>query len=112
MAETKKSTFGLEKNIAATACYVLFWASGLVFFLAEKEDKDIRFHALQSILLFGAVSILMIFFSGLWFFGATMNKLLSLFCLVAWLVLMVKTYQGEKIKLPIIGEIAQKQANK
>ncbi|MCL5090542.1 MAG: hypothetical protein M1514_00885 [Patescibacteria group bacterium] len=55
---SKKSTFGLDKNMAAAATYLLGWLTGIIFFIVEKDDKDIRFHALQSIMFFGLINIL------------------------------------------------------
>ena len=108
MTETKKSTFGLDKNIAAALTYVLGWITGLVFFLAEKEDKDIRFHAMQSIIFFGALTLINL----IPVVGWALSPLIFIIALAGWVVLLLKAYQGEKFKLPVIGEIAEKQANK
>lgn len=108
MTEAKKSTFGLEKNVACALTYVLGWLSGLVFFLAEKEDKDIRFHALQSIIFFGAVTVICM----VPVIGWMLSPFVFLVSFIGWVILLIKAYQGEKLKLPVIGEIAEKQANK
>ncbi|MQY55153.1 MAG: hypothetical protein GH156_01060, partial [Dehalococcoidia bacterium] len=50
MSEEKKSGTGIEPNIAGLLCYVLGWVTGLVFFLIEKDDEFVRFHAMQSII--------------------------------------------------------------
>ena len=44
-----KATFGLDENIASAACYVLGWLTGIIFFLMEKDNKTVRFHAMQSV---------------------------------------------------------------
>lgn len=108
----EKSTFGLDKNVACAMTYVLGWVSGLVFLLIEKKDKDIRFHALQSIIAFGAITVIQIVVSQLPIIGSIISPIISLGCLVLWLVIMVKTYQGEKIVLPIVGPIAEKESSK
>jgi len=108
MAQEKKSTFGLEKNIAAALTYILGWVSGLVFFLVEKEDKDIRFHAWQSIIFFGALTVI----SMIPFIGVVLSPLIGIVGLIGWVFLLVKAYQGEKFMLPVIGELAKKQAEK
>lgn len=112
MPEVKKYPFGLEKNVASSLCYVLGWISGLVFFLAEKEDKDIRFHAMQAIIFFGGLTLVMVAIGWIPFIGWGLTPLLSLLGLVAWIVCMVKTYQGEKFKLPVVGDIAEKRVSK
>lgn len=104
MEENKKSTFGLDKNIASALTYLFGWLSGLVFFLTEKEDKDIRFHAVQSIIFFGALNIIVI----VPVIGWIISPFVGLVGLVGWVVLLVKAYQGEKFKLPAIGDLAEK----
>lgn len=105
MTESRKSTFGLEKNVASALAYALGWVSGIIFFLAEKEDKDIRFHALQSIVFFGALSIL----GMVPVVGLVLSPFLFLIGLVGWIFLLIKAYQGEKFELPIVGEFVKKQ---
>ena len=53
----EKSSTGLDENVAGLLCYVLGWVSGLVFFLLEQENKFVRFHAIQSILVFGVITV-------------------------------------------------------
>lgn len=133
---TSKAGTGLDANIAAAISYI--WIVGLIFFFMEKENKFIRFHAMQSI-LFGAVwSVVMIglIFVGMVFtfvgaaIAATAGDVAgSLFGILIWLVWLliwlvpvalfvgliltaIKAYQGKFAKLPIIGNIAEKIVNK
>ena len=53
----EKTSIGLEANVAGLLCYVLGWISGLVFILIERESKFVRFHAMQSIIVFGILSV-------------------------------------------------------
>ena len=120
--ETKdlgKTSTGMQANIAGLLCYAVGWVTGLVFFLIEKENKFVRFHALQSMIVFGALTVLQIAiaaFAGI--FGILgpvlhlISGLVGLAILVLWIVLMVKAYQGEKFKLPIAGDIAEKNVEK
>jgi len=107
MAE-EKYTFGLEKNVACALTYVLGWVSGLVFFLAEKKDEDIRFNAAQSIITFGALTVL----SMVPVIGLILSPFLFLGGLILWLVLLVKAYQGNTLKLPLVGQLAEKLASR
>ena len=107
MAEGKY-TFGLEKNVACALTYVLGWVSGLVFFLVEKKDKDIRFHAAQSIVTFGALTLL----SMVPVLGLMLSPLVFLAGLILWVLLLVKAYQGKRLKLPVVGDLAEKLAGK
>jgi len=108
----KKYTFGLDKRTACALTYVAGWVSGLVFFLSEKEDKEIRFHAMQSIIFFGSLNILSIFLGRIPFIGWSLMPILGLLGFVGWLVCLIKAYQGEHFKLPVVGDIAEKQVNK
>jgi uncharacterized membrane protein len=97
---------------------VLGWITGLVFFLIEEKDEFIRFHATQSIIFFGAITVVMIVFGFLQmipFIGILFTVLLSLvglFAVVLWIVLMVKAYQGERYKLRWVGELAERYSPK
>lgn len=116
---SKKTSMGLDENVAGALCYVLGFVSGIVFLLMEKDSKFVKFHAIQSI----AISLLFVVFdrivvallyglfswSMIWFV-AGLSSLIYLAGLIIWLVLIVKAFQGEKFKLPVIGDIAEKQA--
>lgn len=98
---------GLPKNTAAALSYVLGWLSGIVFLLIEK-DPFVRFHAMQSTLTFGLLTVL----SFVPIIGWALSPLLMIVGFVLWLVLIFKAYQGEEFKLPMVGNFAQKQLKK
>jgi len=104
-----KSSTGLEENVAGLLCYVLGWVTGLIFFLIEKDSKFVRFHAMQSIIVFGALSVVSIVIGWIPIIGWGISGLISLLALVLWIILMIKAYQGEKFKLPWAGDLAEKQ---
>jgi uncharacterized membrane protein len=103
-----KTSTGIEENVAGLLCYVLWWITGLVFFLIEKENQMVRFHALQSIIVFGALHILIIIFSAIPLINLIIAPILGILSLVLWILLMIKAYQGEKFKIPVAGNIAEK----
>ena len=105
----EKTSTGLEANVAGLLCYVLGWISGLVFLLIEKENKFVRFHAMQSIIVFGVLSVASIVLGWIPVLNLVIVPLISVLGLVLWIVLMVKAYQGEKYKLPWAGDLAEKQ---
>ncbi|HXX55668.1 MAG TPA: DUF4870 domain-containing protein [Methanoregula sp.] len=120
----EKATFGLDENVASAACYVLGWLTGLIFFVMEKDNKTVRFHAMQSILTFLPLSILywilgwvyamMVFsagFYGVGFWGilSLISLLIAIVMFLLWLFLMYKAYKGEKFLVPIVGPIAEAQ---
>lgn len=106
----EKSSTGLEANIAGLLCYVLGWVSGLVFILIERDSNFVRFHAIQSIYVFGALTIASIVLG--WFppLNVVLVPLLGVLGVVLWIILMIKAYQGEKYKLPLVGDWAEKRA--
>ena len=102
---TTKTITGLPENTEAALTYVLGWVTGLIFLLLEKENKKIRFHAMQSIVTFGVLQVV-IFVP---FIGWILSPLVGLLAFILWLILIVKAYQGEMLVLPIAGEFAKKQ---
>lgn len=109
MSEAGKTSTGLEQNLAGLLCYVLGWITGIVFLIIEKENKFVRFHAMQSIVVFGAFTVVS---SVLWYIpviGWIINWVLGVIALVLWLLLMYKAYKGEEYKLPIAGDFAARQ---
>ena len=110
MSEEKgKTSMGMEPNVAGLLCYVLGWVTGLIFFLMEKENKFVRFHAMQSIVVFGAFSVVTYILSFIPFIGWIISGLLGVLAFVLWIILMIKAYQGERYKLPWAGNFAERQ---
>lgn len=109
----KTQQTGLQRNVAGLLCYVLGWLTGLILFLMEK-DPFVRFHAAQSVALFGGLHILNIVLGivggilRIWWLVSPLLGLISLVSLVAWVFMMVKAYNGEYYKLPIVGDMAEK----
>jgi len=106
-----KTSTGLEENIAGLLCYVLGWISGLVMLLVEKENSFVRFHAWQSIIVFGAVTIVTTVLGVLPVIGWVLSSLLGVLAFVLWIILMVKAFQGDRYKLPWAGDLAEKWLN-
>ena len=107
-----KTSMNMEENMASLLCYILGWITGLIFYLVEKENKTVRFHAMQSILTFLPLMVLSsIFWFMSWFipFIWILSMLIGLLIFILWIVLMIKAYQGEKFKVPIVGDIAERQ---
>jgi uncharacterized membrane protein len=122
-----KSSTGLDENIAALLSYVFGWLSGLIFFLIEKDSRLVRFHAMQSLLFNVLAAVIAI---ALWIVlfvvflivsqvSGALATVLSLISVLVWLVLgvailagwvlcLVKAFQGQYFKLPVIGNFAEK----
>ena len=111
-----KTATGLEENIAGLLCYALWWVSGIVFLILEPKNKLVRFHAMQSIITFGIITVVLIALSilgsipviGLVF--NILNGIVGLLAFILWIVLMVTAVQEKKVKLPWAGDQAEKWA--
>ena len=105
-----KTATKLEENVAGLLCYVLGWVSGIVFLILEPKNKFVRYHAIQSIIVFGAISIASGILGWIPFIGGFLAWALGVLAIILWIVLMVKAYQGKKYKLPTAGDQAEKWA--
>ena len=116
---------GLQENVAGLLCYVLGWITGLIFFFIDKRPF-VRFHAAQSIILFGGLHLLAILvhiifgfgvFGGVGFWAGfsvlvLISSLINLLALVLWIVLMIMAYQGKRFEVPIVADMAKQLAGK
>jgi uncharacterized membrane protein len=130
-AQVAKSSTGLDENLAALLSYVAGWISGLIFFLMEKDSRLVRFHSMQSILLGAAAIVIFIVFwivavvsslvvsyiSGVlgflvWVVMVLVGGALGIGLFVAAIISLIKAYQGQYFKLPVIGDYAEKFSTK
>lgn len=106
---------GSEKLKGAIA-YFLGPVTGIVLLLVEKKNAFVRFHAMQSTILFGALLLFNIVLGIIpvlgWFIALIISPILSIISFVLWIYLMWKAYSGEKYKLPYIGDLSEKQLAK
>ena len=104
-----KTSMGLDESVAGLLCYIVGWITGIVFLVLEKENKFVRFHALQSLLTFLPLSVLAWLLGWIPFIGWALAALVWILTVILWLILMFKAYRGEKYKLPLVGDIAEKE---
>lgn len=103
--------YSLEPNVEAALAYLLTPFSGLAVYLFEKENKFVRFHAMQSI-LFGVAVIVASGLAGalvVILIGLLLAPLISIAAILLWVLLMWKAYNNEEWELPILGKIARDQ---
>jgi len=116
--ENSKSSFGFKQNIVAFLSYLFGFISGLIIFLLEKENKFVKFHALQSTITFLLITVVNIILGGLSaipFIGFLFKILLSivgLISLVLWIVGLIFSIKNEIFKFPIIGDVVYVFLNK
>ena len=117
----EETSTGLNPNVAGLLCYLVGWVTGIIFLLIEKDNRFVRFHAIQSIIVFGAITVLSIILTiltGVFGFLGPMgfvslilgaiSTIIWIIALILWIVLMVKAYQGEYFMLPAAGGMAEK----
>ncbi len=102
-----RSSTGLEPNTAGLLCYLGFWITGIIFLVIEQENRFVRFHALQSIVAFGALGVLGVMVSWIPFVGAVFGSIIGILVLVLWVFMMVKAHEGELYRLPLAGLVAE-----
>lgn len=130
--ESESST-GLDSNIAGALSYLFGFITGLIFFLIEQDDEFVRFHAAQSMVVFGGIFVISIILSivgtvvstvmmtgttGGFLAGGIISLVLGLVWLVLWLgslglwlYLMIRAYQGSTPRIPVAAGIADSLAN-
>jgi len=130
VSATKSST-GLDENVASLLAYVFGLVSGLIFFFIEKDSRLVRFHGMQSTLLAGVFvvgelalviigSVLVLILSQIsgllstlvWALISLVEFILFIAVLIGWIMCMIKAYNGQYFKLPILGNFAEKFSQK
>jgi uncharacterized membrane protein len=109
VSQTDKTASGLDPNVAAALCYSLGWITGLLFFLTEPQNKFVRFHAIQAMLVFGTACVVFLLCLSVPFLGWILSIFVFYGSVALWLLLMFKAYQGERFKLPIAGDMAEQR---
>jgi len=111
------TSMGMSPNVEAGLSYLFGWITGLIFFLVEKQNRFVRFHAMQSILFFGGLTVISIIlgfiggFAGIGLLTGLLTWLVDVVGFVGWIVLLINGFQGKYFKLPIVGDYAEKYAN-
>jgi uncharacterized membrane protein len=113
-----KSVFGLSENVAALLAYLGFFITGIVILVVENENKFVRFAALQSTILFLAIFLVTMVLS--WFTWIPLLGLIvgfvrwiiSTLGFVAWIYLMITSYQGRAVRVPVLGDLCWEQVHK
>jgi len=123
--ETGSST-SLKPNVAGLLCYLGVWVTGIIFLIIERKNKLVRFHAMQSLVTFGIlhiiiaiadtvrnwVSVTMIDWGWLfypqWVAANVVFGVFLAISIILWIVLMHRAYHGRWVKLPVFGDLAQR----
>jgi uncharacterized membrane protein len=106
------SSTGLDPNLAGLLCYLLVWITGILFLILEKESRQVRFHAYQSLAVFGGLFVFSLIARFIPLIGPLVYLLVVVGSFILWILLMVKAYQGERYKIPVAGDWAEEQSGK
>jgi uncharacterized membrane protein len=106
----EKIPVGMQASRVGWLSYLGGWVTGLIFLLLKRENRFVRFHAMQSLIFFGVMSMVTAVFSSIPLLGS-IGAGLGFVSFICWIVLMVKAARGRYYKLPIIGDYAEKWAN-
>lgn len=120
-ATSEATSTGVDPRLSALLCYTAWWVSGLIFLIIEHQHRTVRFHAAQSLILFGGLSILiaglslmsvgMLMVSAAAFQAArVLVYLVWIGAVGLWLVLMYRTYQGDTWRVPLASNLAARLA--
>jgi uncharacterized membrane protein len=122
--ETESST-GLSANVAGLLCYVAGWITGIVFIVLEKKSIFVKFHAWQSIMTFGVLTVAHLilstmlraiafatFLPGLAVFAGVLGTIIWIMMVVLWIILVIQAGTGKMWKVPWAGDWAEKQISK
>ncbi len=105
-----KSSTGLEENVAAFLAYIVGPITGVLFIVLEKKSKFVKFHAFQS-LFFSLGALIVTYVLGrIPVVGWVLETPVGILFLLVWIYCLVKSIQGKKFKLPIVGGMAEKYA--
>lgn len=112
---------GVDARLSSVLCYAGWWVTGLVFLFAERRHAGVRFHAAQSIVVFGAFSLALFLAGGvsavafilvgpLFQLAQTIGYVLWLAAVGLWLYLLLTAWRGEIWQVPVAGNLARKLA--
>jgi uncharacterized membrane protein len=111
LPHTEKTSTGFDANVAAALSYLVGFVTGIIFLLVEKDNRFVRFHAMQSTLVFAGIVAIDILLQIVPLLGALLVVFLVIpASAILWLLLMFKAYQGEEFKLPLVGQIAAERS--
>jgi len=106
----QKSSTGLEPNLAGALAYLLGPITGVLFLLLEKESRFVRFHAMQSTIVFVGLFVVSVVLQVVPLVGwVVVFLVLYPLSILLWVFLMYKAFIGEQFKLPQIGDLAERQ---
>jgi len=107
-----ESSTGMSANVAGLLCYVAGWITGIVFVVLEKKSIFVKFHAWQSIMTFGVLTVAYLILRWIPFIGWILSILIYILMAILWIILIIQAGTGKMWKVPWAGDWAEKQISK
>jgi len=107
LTEPAGTSTGLSPNVAGLLCYVAGWITGIIFFVLEQKNKFVRFHAAQSIVAFGTITVAGTVLGLIPVVGVAFSWIIGIIGFIVWIIMIVKASSGEWYKLPWAGDVAE-----
>ena len=107
-----ESSTGLSANVAGLLCYVAGWITGIVFLILEKKSTFVKFHAWQSVMTFGVLTVAYLILRWIPFIGWVLSILIYVLMAILWIMLIIQAGTGKMWKIPWAGDWAEKQISK
>lgn len=101
-----------NQNLLGAIAYLGGFVTGVILLVVEKKNDYVRFHAMQSTIFSLGLFIIMMALQFVPYFGALASWAIQLGAFIVWIVLLWKSFNGERYKLPYVGELAEKQLAK
>ena len=102
-----QSDTGLHQNLAAALAYALGLPGGVFFLFVEKQNRYVRFHAMQSVVTFAAASVVYLMLVSVPLVGQVLKIAFMIGVVGLWILLMYKALNGQWYKVPFIGDWAE-----
>ena len=112
MSSKKKSVFQLNENVAGALSYVFLFFSGLFFLVAERENKFVRFHALQSVIWFLVLGVIATVTGWLPILKHLIPWAANMLIFVSWVFLTLSALKGKTVRIPILGDVVWEKINR
>ena len=107
-----ESSTGMSANVAGLLCYVAGWITGIVFVVLEKKSTFVMFHAWQSIMTFGVLTVAYLILRWIPIIGWVLSILIYILMAILWIILIIQAGTGKMWKVPWAGDWAEKQISK
>ena len=105
-----KTSSGMQPNVAALLAYVFGLITGIIFLLLEKDNRFVKFHAVQSIVFSITLALASLVAGFTPLIAPLAVVVVQIAGFIGWIILMVQAFQGKWYRLPVVGDIAAKQS--